>query len=94
MSTDPSHVSDMQIFFEDMDKDGVLDIVTNDSIGDIKVFYGGLTKGEPNYLSSLAYACDANRYTRQKNSSIIVKRFGLSVDSSLYIQDLSLLHIK
>jgi len=94
MSTDPSHITDMQTFFEDMDKDGVLDIVTNDSIGDIKVFYGWLTNGEPNYLSTLAYTCDANWYTRQKNTSIVVKRFGLSVDPSLYIQDTSLLHIK
>jgi len=29
-----------QIFFEDMDDDGKLDIVTNDNRGDIKIFYG------------------------------------------------------
>jgi hypothetical protein len=40
ISKDPSHISNMQTFFEDMDQDGVLDIVTNDTIGDIKVFYG------------------------------------------------------
>jgi hypothetical protein len=29
-----------QIFFEDMDADGNIDIITNDGNGDIKVFYG------------------------------------------------------
>ncbi len=94
VSTDPSHVSDMQIFFEDMDKDGVTDIVTNDTIGDVKIFYGGLTKGEPNYLSKLSYTCDPDWYTRQKTSSIVVKRFGLSINPDLYIQDTSMMHIK
>jgi hypothetical protein len=28
-----------QLFFEDMDKDNKLDIVTNDSFGDVKIFY-------------------------------------------------------
>lgn len=94
VSTDPSNISNIQTFFEDMDKDKVLDIVTSDSLGDIKIFYGGVTDGEPNYLSKLAYTCDANRYARQKKSSIVVKRFGLSIDPDLYIQDMSLLHVK
>ncbi|MEI8009090.1 MAG: hypothetical protein WCI00_07070 [bacterium] len=34
-----------QMFVQDMDKDGKLDIVTNDSFGDIKIFYGGSTNG-------------------------------------------------
>jgi len=29
-----------QIFFEDMNKDGKLDIVTNDNRNDVKIFYG------------------------------------------------------
>jgi hypothetical protein len=30
-----------QLFVVDTDKDNKLDIVTNDSLGDIKIFYGG-----------------------------------------------------
>jgi hypothetical protein len=41
-----------QMFVQDMNKDGKLDIVTNDAFSDIKIFYGGSTKGGgPNYLS-------------------------------------------
>jgi hypothetical protein len=41
-----------QMFVEDMDQDGNLDIVSNDAFGDIKVFYGGSTREGANYLSS------------------------------------------
>lgn len=43
-----------QMFVEDMDKDGKLDIVTNDSFSDIKVFYGGGNSAGANYLSSVS----------------------------------------
>lgn len=42
-----------QMFVEDMDKDGKLDIVSNDAFGDIKVFYGGSTNNGANYLSAV-----------------------------------------
>lgn len=83
-----------EMFVEDMDKDGKLDIVSNDAFGDIKVFYGGSTDGWANYLSSVTWICDTNRYTRQKNNYKIIKRFGMKVNSNRYIQDASLVHRK
>ena len=40
-----------QLFGEDIDGDGRMDIVTNDMNGDIKVFYGGSSNGGPISLS-------------------------------------------
>ncbi|MEI6775257.1 MAG: VCBS repeat-containing protein [bacterium] len=40
-----------QMFVQDMDKDNKLDIVTNDALGDIKIFYGGGTSDGANYIS-------------------------------------------
>lgn len=83
-----------QMFVEDMDKDGNLDIISNDAFGDIKVFYGGSTSNGSNYLSSVTGVCDTNRYSRQKNNYKIIKRFSVKVNSSRYIQDASLVHRK
>ena len=94
ISINPSSVAWIKLFFEDMDKDNVLDIVSSDGIGDVKIFYGWLTNWKPNYVSTLAYTCDADWYTRQKNSTTVVKRFGLTIDPSAYIQDQSMLHIQ
>jgi hypothetical protein len=59
INKNPENVSSIkQIFFEDMDKDGSLDIVTFDLRGDIKIFYGGSSSDGVNYLSQLDYACD------------------------------------
>jgi hypothetical protein len=82
-----------QIFFEDMDKDGIMDIVTNDAVGDIKAFYGGTTNGWGNYVSTLEYTCDDNWYDRQKNATVLVKSFGAEVDPSRYVQDDSMIHV-
>ncbi|MEI6672322.1 MAG: FG-GAP-like repeat-containing protein [bacterium] len=50
----PEDFSNMkQMFVEDMDKDGTLDIVSNDTLGDIKIFYGGSTNNGANYISSV-----------------------------------------
>jgi len=38
--------------------------------------------------------CDNERYTREKNTYQTVKRYGLKVNSSRYIQDGSLIHRK
>ena len=94
ISINPSSVAWIKLFFEDMDKDNVLDIVSSDGIGDVKIFYGWLTNWKPNYVSTLEYTCDADWYTRQKNSTTVVKRFGLTIDPSAYIQDQSMLHIQ
>jgi len=83
-----------QIFVEDMDKDNKLDIVTNDAFGDIKIFYGWSNNNGANYISSVTWTCDANRYTRQKNTYKTINRYGARVNSSRYIQDNSLIHRK
>lgn len=82
------------MFVEDMNKDGKLDIVTNDDFADIKIFYGGSTNNGPNYISTTTGLCDPQRYTRQKNNYTTVKRFGIRINSSRYIQDQSLVHRK
>lgn len=83
-----------EMFVEDMDKDGKIDIVTNDSFGDIKIFYGGSSNNGANYLSSVTGICDTDRYTRQKDNYKIIKRFGIKINSNRYIQDNSLVHRK
>lgn len=83
-----------QMFVEDMDKDGSIDIISNDAFGDIKVFYGGSTNNGANYLSSITWVCDSNRYTRQKNNYNTIKRFGIKLKNDRYIQDNSLIHRK
>ncbi|HMS91786.1 MAG TPA: VCBS repeat-containing protein, partial [Candidatus Absconditabacterales bacterium] len=83
-----------QMFVEDMDKDGSIDIISNDAFGDIKVFYGGSTNNGANYLSSITGVCDSNRYTRQKNNYNTIKRFGIKLKNDRYIQDNSLIHRK
>ena len=82
------------MFVEDMDKDGKLDIVTNDALNDIKIFYGGSTNGGANYLSSVTGICDKDWYTRQKDTYKTIKRFGIRINSSRHIQDNSLIHRK
>jgi len=42
-----------QMFVEDMDQDGKLDIVTKDILDDVKIFYGGNTNNGANYISSI-----------------------------------------
>ncbi len=83
-----------QLFVEDMDKDGKLDIITNDQLQDIKIFYGWSSNQGANYLSSVSWTCDEHRYTRQKNNYKIIKRFGIKINSDRYIQDNSLIHRK
>lgn len=56
----PDDVSGIfQLFLEDMDRDGNLDIITNDVRGLVKIFYGGAHNGLPHYLSTGATSCDA-----------------------------------
>lgn len=83
-----------QLFFEDMDKDWKIDIITNDNIWDIKIFYWWSKSGQWNYVSTLKYACDDNWYGRQKDSIKLVKSYGVVVDEDFYIQDQSLIHIR
>lgn len=91
----PQSVEELyQIFVQDMDKDGKVDIVTNDSLWDIKIFYGGKTNGGYHLLSSSLTSCDADRKSRQASVTNIVKSFALSVDGNQKILDNSLVHWK
>jgi hypothetical protein len=77
-----------------MDDDGQLDIVTNDSFNDVKIFYGGKTSKGANYISNTTGICDTQRYQRQKDTYQTVKRFGMKIDSETVVQDESLIHRK
>lgn len=84
-----------QLFLDDMNQDGSIDIITNDSFNDTKIFYGGGDNEGGNYLSTTNGSCDANRYQRQKNNYQTVKRFGIRINGSRYIQDAqSIIHRK
>jgi len=83
-----------QLFIEDMDQDGILDIVTNDEYNNATIFYGGETNDGPNYLSTTTGTCDADWYERQKDNYTVVKRFWMRVNSNRRIQDNSLIHRK
>lgn len=83
-----------QLFFEDMDKDGNIDIVTNDVIWDIKIFYGWSKNGQWHYVSTLQYACDDDWHARQKESVRLVKSYGVVIEPDFYIQDESMVHVK
>ena len=70
ISQTPSRVNGLsQIFFEDMDNDGSMDIITNDKLWFIKIFYGWKNNSfnEDNYVSTNQYMCDTNRYQRLSN---------------------------
>ncbi len=85
-----------QIFFEDMDQDGILDIVTNDKLGYIKIFYWWQNNpwDQDNYVSSDKYKCDENWYGKQSygDNTNIVYRFGIRVNENIKVLDQSLVH--
>jgi len=90
-----SLVNVSQLFFEDMNKDGKLDIITNDSLWDIKIFYWWSDRRwNWNYISILPDSCDSDRYTRQKDNFKIVKSLWIKINENRYVQDNSLLHRK
>ncbi|MBU0626174.1 hypothetical protein KKG31_07835 [Patescibacteria group bacterium] len=81
-----------QIFFEDMDDDGNLDIITNDNRNDIKIFYGGADNDDDGYyISKLTYTCDDERYDRQIDNTQTVRSLGIEIDKDRYIQNESLI---
>jgi len=97
ISDDPQYIWGInQIFFEDMDDDGKLDIITNDKLGFIKIFYGGKTNGKENYVSSDKNFCDDNRHQRQSanNNTKMVYRFGISIDENIKVVDQSMVRWK
>ncbi len=78
-----------QIFFYDMDKDGSMDIVTNDVFGAVKITYGGSSS----YLSRDRVKCDAGWEDRVREDQTVVTEFGLKL-SDKPIRDGSLVHWK
>lgn len=81
-----------QIFLQDMDMDGAVDIVTNDDLWFIKIFYGWTNSDwTTNYLSTNKYMCDENWYQRVSNNSKIVYQFGITAYSG-HILDQSMIH--
>jgi len=75
ISQNPSRVEWLlQIYFEDMDNDGSMDIITNDKLWFIKIFYGGKNNSfhQENYVSTNQYMCDENRYLRLSNGATAI----------------------
>ncbi|HRX63772.1 MAG TPA: hypothetical protein P5060_01570 [Candidatus Absconditabacterales bacterium] len=95
ISDNPNSVKGLnQIFFEDMDNDGTVDIVTNDKLGFIKIFYGGSNNEGDNFVSNTNYACDEGWYDRQNDGDNVnmVYRFGIRVNENVKVLDQSLVH--
>lgn len=82
-----------QLFIEDMNVDGVLDVVTYDNMWYIKVFYWWTTDGWLNYLSKDKYSCDAWWYDRQSKNTTVVAELWVQI-SWEDVFDNSLLHWK
>ena len=92
ISTTPSDISEIyQLFVEDMDLDGVTDIITYDHKWFLKVFYWWNVWGKPNYLSTEKYACDDWWYLRENSNTRTVTAYGLKVTSDR-VFDNSMLH--
>lgn len=81
-----------QIFWEDMDKDWKIDIVTNDLSWDIKIFYWWATTNWFNYLSNDYFSCDSWWKDRQQNRVKLVDNYSIQLDPLSKIQDESLVH--
>lgn len=79
-----------QLFVQDMDKDGVVDVISNDRDGFIKIFYGWSDNQWDYYVSNDRYRCDDSRSDRQNGQQTIVKQRGLSLNAQDLIHDGSL----
>lgn len=80
ISTDPADISWVyELYVEDMDKDGIMDIVIYDKLWYVKIFYWWTTKWWPNYLSKDKYSCDTSWYDREKNNIKVVTKFWLDI---------------
>lgn len=83
-----------ELFVSDMDKDKNLDIITNDTAGNITVFYGGSSAAGDNYISKEVNGCDADRNSRVTNHMKLVKSYGVSLVAGQKVYDNSLVHWK
>ncbi len=77
----PQRMSNVdQRFLEDMDNDGVVDIVLNKS-GEISIVYGWKSGNGYSYISQDTMRCDPNWQSRQKNHVKIVDNIGVQLQS-------------
>ena len=74
-----------------MDKDGTMDIVTNDTAGDIKLFYGGNSSAGDNYISKDKNTCDDSWKSRQQSHEKLIKSYGVTINSTQKTYDNSLI---
>ncbi len=102
VSENPQDISGIfQIFFEDMDQDGSLDVVVNDKLGFIKIFYGWTDNPQnlDNYVSNDKYKCDDWRHERlnywndtTNPNTKMAYRFGIRVNENVKVLDKSSIH--
>lgn len=71
-----------QLFVQDMDLDGITDILTYDLAGDVKIFYGAGWRENHSYLSKNPYKCDPDRFKRQASATKKIKNLGTSISPS------------
>lgn len=83
-----------ELFVHDMDKDGNLDIVSNDTLGNINVFYGGSSSAGDNYISKNTTNCDDQWQQRQEDNKKLVKSYGVNLVPGQKVYDNSLVHWK
>lgn len=79
-STNPADISWLyKLYVEDMDKDGIMDIITYDEKWYVKVFYWWSTNWWPNYLSKEKYSCDTWWYYREIGNTTVVASFDVGI---------------
>jgi hypothetical protein len=88
--TSLSNVRDLYI--EDMNNDGITDIISNDSRGQVRIFYWGNEWWQWFYTSSNPNGCDAWWQQRQANHVMTVATFWLNLNQNTPIYDDSLVH--
>lgn len=75
-----------QIFLEDMDQDGSMDIVYTTDTGQLRIAYGG----EGSYVSTSSMFCDAQWRQRQENTNLLLRQYGVQIEDDLEVVDNSL----
>lgn len=70
-----------QLFLKDMDVNGSIDIVTLDTLGYLKIFYGEGKENNHSYVSKESSSCDLERYTRQTHSHKTIKKIWLKLQN-------------
>lgn len=82
ISSTPSNLKGLtQFFVEDMDVDGITDIVTYDGKWYVKVFYWGSNEKWSHYLSKDKYACDSWWYDREVDNTVTVTALWTQISS-------------